>query len=168
MHYSTSKTKLSDPINQENRMASYQALEQLYKEGKIKQIGVSNYTKAHLQHLIDHCTIIPHVHQFELHPCLHQPDILDLCHQNNIQIQAYSSLGEGKLIDGTVPINGLQDIATKYNTTQAIILLRWAIQHHYAIIPKSKSPSRVKQNTDIWTIELSSQVSGEKKKGLNN
>ncbi|CAO3607471.1 unnamed protein product [Cunninghamella echinulata] len=138
-------------------MASYQALEQLYKEGKIKQIGVSNYTKVHLQHLIDHCTIIPHVHQFELHPCLYQPDILDLCHQNNIQIQAYSSLGEGKLIDGTVPINGLQDMVTKYNTTQAIILLRWAIQHHYAIIPKSKSPSRVKQNADIWTIELSSQ-----------
>ncbi|CAO3638708.1 unnamed protein product [Cunninghamella blakesleeana] len=153
----TSKTKLSDPINQENRMGSYRALEQLYKEGKIKQIGVSNYTKAHLEHLIENCTIIPHVHQFELHPCLYQPDILELCKKNKIQIQAYSSLGEGKLIDGTTPIDGLKEIAMKYDTTEAIVLLRWAIQHQYAIIPKSKTPHRVKQNANIWKIELSSQ-----------
>lgn len=156
---STSKTKLSDPINQVNRMESYRALEQLYNEGKIKQIGISNYTKAHLEHLIENCTIIPHVHQFELHPCLYQPDILELCKKNKIQIQAYSSLGEGKLIDGTVHIDGLKEMAMKYNTTEAIILLRWAIQHQYAIIPKSKTPHRVKQNADIWKIELSPQVS---------
>ncbi|CAO3589836.1 unnamed protein product [Absidia cylindrospora] len=155
----TSKTKLSDPRNQENRMASYRALEQLYKEGKIKQIGVSNFTKGHLQHLLDHCTIIPHLHQFELHPCLHQPDILDLCKRQNIQIQAYSSLGEGKLIDGTVCINGLKETTSRYQqaTTEAVVLLRWAIQHGWAIIPKSTSPERVQQNATVWNIELSSE-----------
>lgn len=157
---STSKTKLSDPVNQENRMASYRALEQLYKEGKVKQIGISNYTKGHLQHLLDHCMIIPHVHQFELHPCLHQPDILALCNQHNIQIQAYSSLGEGKLIDGTVCINGLQEIASTHQpqVSEAVVLLRWALQHGWAIIPKSTSPQRVQQNATVWDIDLSSKV----------
>jgi diketogulonate reductase-like aldo/keto reductase len=161
--YSTSKTKLSDPVNQENRMASYRALEQLYKEGKVKQIGVSNYTKDHLQHLLDHCTIIPHVHQFELHPCLHQPDILRLCNQHNIQIQAYSSLGEGKLVDGTVRIDGLREITSTQQpqVSEATVLLRWTLQHGWAIIPKSTSPQRVQQNASVWDIELPSKVKGK-------
>ncbi|KAI8092713.1 NADP-dependent oxidoreductase domain-containing protein [Halteromyces radiatus] len=153
----TSKTKLSDPVNQQNRMASYRALEQLYKEGKIRHIGVSNYTTAHLQHLLDHCTVIPHIHQFELHPCLYQPSLLQLCNQHQIQIQAYSSLGEGKLIDGTVCIDGLKDIAAAHHTSEPTVLLRWALQHQWAIIPKSTSPQRVQNNAMVWNLNLSSQ-----------
>ncbi|KAI8339199.1 NADP-dependent oxidoreductase domain-containing protein [Chlamydoabsidia padenii] len=151
----TSKTKLSDPVNQKNRTESYRALETLYKEGKIKQIGISNYTTTHLQHLLENASITPHVHQFELHPCLHQPDLLKLCQQHNIQVQAYSSLGEGKLIDGTVCVEGLKDIATRLQSSEALVLLRWALQHHWAIIPKSTSPHRVQENADVWNIELS-------------
>ncbi|SAM00913.1 hypothetical protein [Absidia glauca] len=151
----TSKTKLSDPVNQHNRTESYRALETLYNNGKVKQIGISNYTPAHLRHLLAHATITPHVHQFELHPCLHQPELIDLCHSHGIQIQAYSSLGEGKLIDGTVCVTGLDDIAARSRSTPPLVLLRWALQHHFAVIPKSTSPHRVQENAGVWNIDLS-------------
>ncbi|KAI8874571.1 Aldo/keto reductase, partial [Backusella circina FSU 941] len=151
----TSKTKLSDPINQENRDESYRALEQLYNESKIKHIGVSNYTTRHLRHLLDTCTVKPHLHQFELHPCLYQPDILELCQANQIQVQAYSSLGEGKLINGEVDLVEIKHIAEKHNVSKALVLLRWAIQHDNIIIPKSKSPARVSENAKVFDFEIS-------------
>ncbi|ORX48556.1 Aldo/keto reductase [Hesseltinella vesiculosa] len=153
----SAKTKLTDPKNRENRMASYRALEKLYEEGKIKQIGVSNYTVTHLQDLLDHCKIVPHVHQFELHPCLFQKDLVALCERHNIQVQAYSSLGEGALINGTVPLPHLKVIADKHNTTEALVLLRWAIEHRWAIIPKSKSPDRVQENASVWDVSLAAE-----------
>jgi diketogulonate reductase-like aldo/keto reductase len=157
--YSTSKKKLPDPVNQENRTGSYKALEQLHKEGKVKHIGVSNYTTNHLKYLMEVCTITPHVHQFELHPCLYQPEILELCKNNNIQIQAYSSLGEGKLINGEVQIKGLQEIADRLNVSTALVLLRWAVQHDWIIIPKSKTAARIEENARVFTFELSADVS---------
>ncbi|KAI7873052.1 NADP-dependent oxidoreductase domain-containing protein [Spinellus fusiger] len=153
----TSKLKLDNPKNQENRTRSYQALEQLYKEGKIRQIGISNYTIGHLQHLIDTCTVLPHVHQFELHPGLYQKDLISLCEKNHIQVQAYSSLGEGKLVNGKVDIEGLDQISERLNVTKAQVLLRWAIQHGWAVIPKSTSPERVKVNGDIFSFDLTDQ-----------
>lgn len=149
---------MSDPINQENRTGSYKALEQLYKEGKLKHIGVSNYTSKHLTHLLKVCTVTPSVHQFELHPCLYQPDILEICKNNNIQIQAYSSLGEGKLINGEINIPGVQAIADRLGESCALVLLRWAIQHEWIIIPKSKTTDRIKENARVFLFELSIEV----------
>jgi diketogulonate reductase-like aldo/keto reductase len=155
----TSKKKLSDPINQENRTNSYRALEQLYNEGKLKHIGISNYTTKHLSHLLDNCTIIPHVHQFELHPCLYQSDLVDLCQKNNIQIQAYSSLGEGNLINGKIQVDCIEDISERVGVSKALVLLRWAIQHGWIIIPKSKTIDRIKENSQVLSFELSQDVS---------
>jgi diketogulonate reductase-like aldo/keto reductase len=155
----TSKKKLSDPINQENRTNSYRALEQLYNEGKLKNIGISNYTTKHLSCLLDNCKIIPHVHQFELHPCLYQPELLDLCQKNNIQIQAYSSLGEGNLINGKIRIDCIEDISKRLGVSKALILLRWAIQHEWVIIPKSKTTERIKENAQVLNFELDKNVS---------
>jgi diketogulonate reductase-like aldo/keto reductase len=153
------KKKLADPINKENRMGSYRALEQLYKEGKIKHIGVSNYTHDHLSHLLETCTITPQVHQFELHPCLYQPEILELCKKSNIQVQAYSSLGEGALINGQVKIDSLDDISNRLNKSKALILLRWAVQHEWIIIPKSKTVDRIQENAQVLSFEISQDVS---------
>ncbi|KAI9262418.1 NADP-dependent oxidoreductase domain-containing protein [Phascolomyces articulosus] len=147
----TAKKKLSDPVNQENRMGSYRALETLYREGKVRHIGVSNYTARHLEYLLDHCEIKPHVHQFELHPRLVQQDILTLCDKHQIQIQAYSSLGEGKLLTDEDVLN----VVKQRDTAQ--VLLRWAIQHGWAVIPKSSSPDRVSSNAKIISIELSDE-----------
>lgn len=154
----TSKKKLSDPINQKNRTDSYRALEKLYNEGKLKHIGVSNYTTAHLSHLLDNCNIIPHVHQFELHPCLYQPELLDLCQKNNIQIQAYSSLGEGNLINGKFQIDCLENISQRVGKSKALVLLRWAVQHGWIIIPKSRTIDRIKENAKVLFFELSQSV----------
>lgn len=155
----TSKKKLSDTVNEENRTNSYKALEKLYSEGKVKHIGVSNYTEKHLNHLLSVCTVIPHVHQFELHPCLYQPGILEICKKNSIQIQAYSSLGEGSLINGDVKIGCLQDTAQKLNQSKALVLLRWAVQHGWIIIPKSKTTARVKENANVLSFEIPKDVS---------
>ncbi|KAI8970212.1 NADP-dependent oxidoreductase domain-containing protein [Mycotypha africana] len=153
----TSKTKLLDPINEENRTNSYRALEQLYNEGKLNHIGVSNYTEKHLRHLLSVCSVVPHVHQFELHPCLHQPELLKLCSENNIQIQAYSSLGEGALINGKIKIECLDNIAKKHNVSVALVLLRWSVQHGRAIIPKTSSTARVRENANVFSFELSKE-----------
>ncbi|RCI01466.1 hypothetical protein CU098_011578 [Rhizopus stolonifer] len=153
----TAKKKLSDPINQTNRTESYRALEQLYKEGKLKHIGVSNYTVNHLKYLLGHCTIVPHVHQFELHPCLFQEDLFDLCQKNKIQIQAYSSLGEGQLVNGEIQIPHLQTIADKLNVSIALVLLRWAVQHGWLIIPKSKTATRIRENAAVFSFNIEDQ-----------
>ncbi|KAG1404542.1 hypothetical protein G6F60_004253 [Rhizopus arrhizus] len=153
----TSKKQLNDPINAENRIGSYKALEQLYREGKVKQIGVSNFTSKHLNELLQVCEVIPHVHQFELHPCLYQPELLEICQKNNIQVQAYSSLGEGKLVNGEVKVDGLEEIAQRLQVSPAVVLLRWAVQHDWIIIPKSKTPERVKENAKSLEVKLSEE-----------
>ncbi|KAI9272453.1 NADP-dependent oxidoreductase domain-containing protein [Sporodiniella umbellata] len=153
----TSKTKLTDSINAENRLGSYRALEQLHKEGKLKQIGISNFTPKHMTEIIELCTIKPHVHQFELHPCLYQPEILEICKEHHIQVQAYSSLGEGKLVNGEIELDSLKDIAQKHNVSTAVVLLRWAVQHDWIVIPKSKTPVRVKENMEALNIYLSNE-----------
>lgn len=147
-------------MNRENRLGSYRALEKLYHEGKIKHIGVSNFTARHLEDLLEYCTIVPHVHQFELHPRLVQQDVLSLCAKHKIQVQAYSSLGEGNLLqdpDIVIPDSSL---------SRAQVLLRWAIQHGWAVIPKSSSPDRVAANADVFSFELSKEAS--KKVGLHD
>ena len=135
-------------------MGSYRALETLYREGKVRHIGISNYTVKHLEHLLEHCEIIPHVHQFELHPRLVQQDILNLCDKHEIQIQAYSSLGEGKLLTDEAVL----DIVKKEKGDTAQILLRWAIQHGWIVIPKSSSSDRVSSNANVLSLELSEEV----------
>lgn len=140
-----------------NRTGSYQALEKLYKEGKVKHIGVSNYTPKHLTHLLSVCEIVPHVHQFELHPCLYQPDVLEICKQHKIQVQAYSSLGEGNLVNGEIAVPSLEKVVERVNQPRALVLLRWAIQHGWIIIPKSKSVDRIKENARVFSFELSKE-----------
>lgn len=139
----------------------------MYREGKVKQIGVSNFTSKHLNELLQVCEVIPHVHQFELHPCLYQPEILEICQKNNIQVQAYSSLGEGKLVNGEVKVDGLEEIAQRLQVSPAVVLLRWAVQHDWIIIPKSKTPERVKENARSLEIKLSEEVSQKKKEESN-
>ncbi|KAF9951430.1 hypothetical protein BGZ72_007045 [Mortierella alpina] len=126
----TAKLKLPDPQNAKNRMESWHALEDLYHAKKLRSIGVSNYTVKHLTQLVErsrhdhqhHPTlstnasitqsgtqssartiVVPHVHQFEMHPRLLQRDLLGFCGHHRIQVQAYSSLGEGRLIALTPP-----------------------------------------------------------------
>jgi len=144
--------KAASPKNRIKRMQTWQLLESLYKEGKLRAIGVSNYTVPHLTDLLSYCTVIPMVNQIEMHPKLYPIDIIDFCNSNNIKAWAYSSLGTGNLIKNDIVVK----IATKCQVSPALVLLRWAIQKGTGIIPKTTSESRMKENfTGVFLFSLS-------------
>lgn len=156
----TQGLKPEDPMNETNRQGSWEALEKLYSEGKVRSIGVCNYTKKHLTHLLSHCKVVPQVHQFELHPLLYQDEqkeIIELTKKHNIRVEAYSSLGEGHLVNGKIKIPVIKEIADKHKVTEAQVLLRWGYQHDAIVIPKSVTPERIKINSEIFHFELSKE-----------
>jgi len=153
----THKLNHSDPKHAENRKGSWKALEKLYTEGKVRSIGISNYTHRHITELLSYCAVIPQILQFELHPLLYQKDIIDLCKKHNIQVQAYSSIGQGKLVNGKIGIPILKEIADKHGVTPAQVLLKWGYQHDAIVIPKSVTPERISLNANIFNFELTEQ-----------
>jgi len=149
--------------NQKKRKSSWQALEALYREGKCRAIGVSNYKIEHLTDILEYCEIIPAVNQIEFHPKLFPKEIIEFCEKYNIHVWAYSSLGQGKLLDDPVVV----EIANQNNLTPALILLRWALQKGTAIIPKSKSEERILENLKIFQFVLD-PLSMERLDALND
>jgi len=130
---------------------TWKALEKLYKDGKVRAIGVSNFLINHLKDVMDKCEIVPMVNQIEFHPHLIQWDLLNFCKSNKIQVEAWSPLMRGKVNE----IPEIVNIAKKYNKTPAQIVLRWDLQHEVITIPKSVRKERIKENSDIFDFELS-------------
>ncbi|MCV9951458.1 aldo/keto reductase [Paenibacillus sp. BT-177] len=129
---------------------AWRALESLYKEGRIKAIGVSNFQIHHLEDLMKDAEIKPMVNQVEFHPQLTQAELLQFCQKNNIQMEAWSPLMQGQLLDHPV----LQDIANKYGKSVAQVILRWDVQQGVVTIPKSTKAHRIVENADIFDFEL--------------
>lgn len=138
------------PVNK-LRIDSYKALEQLYKNKKVRAIGVSNFTVEHLKELMEQTEIIPAVNQVEFSPFLYQKELLQFCKENKIQVVGYSPLTQGKRLGDPT----LVDIASKYNKTTAQILIRWQIEHDIVVIPKSINPVRIKENFEVFDFEIS-------------
>jgi diketogulonate reductase-like aldo/keto reductase len=137
-------------------------MEKLYAEGKIRAIGVSNYTVHHLMSLFATATIKPSVLQTELHPLWLDKELVVFCRKHQIQIEAYSSLGEGAFLDGRRTLAPVSKAVADSNgtITAAQVLLRWAVQHQYVVIPKSSTPARIIENiTGLFDKPLSEQVS---------
>ncbi|MEA5031408.1 MAG: aldo/keto reductase, partial [Sphaerochaeta sp.] len=111
---------------------TWRAMTELYKQGKVRAIGVSNFQIHHLKDILDASDVVPAVNQIELHPLLNQKDIRDFCQLNNIVVEAWSPLMKGNL---DLPV--LLDLAKKYQKSPAQIVLRWHIQHGVVVIPKS-------------------------------
>ncbi|MBD5639629.1 aldo/keto reductase [Clostridium botulinum] len=132
---------------------TWKALEKLYKEGRVKAIGVSNFLVDHLKWLLEDVEIMPMVNQVEFHPQLIQKELMEFCSKNNIQLEAWSPLMRGKVFE----IELLQDIAKKYEKTISQIVLRWDLQMGVVTIPKSVTPSRIKENADIFDFEISKE-----------
>jgi diketogulonate reductase-like aldo/keto reductase len=131
---------------------TYKAMEKLYKEGKIKAIGVCNFNEEHLQRLLDECEVPPAVNQVECHPFLAQDELKNFCHKHNIFIEAWSPLMQGgEVLNHPV----VQGIADDHNKTGAQVILRWHLQNNSIVIPKSVTPSRIKENFDVFNFELS-------------
>ncbi len=135
------------------RQETWQAMEQIYKSGKAKTIGVSNYTIKHLEEMNSYAKIPPVVNQVEFHPFLYQKELLDYCKQNNIIIEAYCPLVHGeKLHDPRIG-----EIAQKYDKTNAQVLLRWSLQHGNIVIPKSTHRERLEENFQVFDFELAGE-----------
>lgn len=130
---------------------TWQALTELYHEGRVRAIGVSNFHIHHLKDILDTSDVVPAVDQIELHPLLNQKEIRDFCQMNNIVVEAWSPLMKGNL---DLPV--LEQLAKAYGKTPAQIVLRWHIQHGVVIIPKSVHDHRIRENAHIFDFSLSS------------
>jgi diketogulonate reductase-like aldo/keto reductase len=131
----------------------YKALEYLYKQGRVKAIGVSNFQVHHLEDLMKDAEIKPVINQIEFHPYLTQSKVREYCKNNNIQVEAWSPLMTGKLLENKV----LKDIANKYNKTIAQIILRWDIDSGVVTIPKSTNENRIIENSNIFDFSLKNE-----------
>lgn len=141
---------------------TWRALEKLYREGKVKAIGVSNFKIHHLEELLAQCAEKPAVNQVELHPLLSQEDLRTFCQLNEIKVEAWSPLSRGRFLDEPV----LTKIAQNHNKSSAQVILRWHLQNEIVAIPKSVTASRLKENADIFDFALT-QEEIEKINGLN-
>jgi diketogulonate reductase-like aldo/keto reductase len=133
------------------RKKAWKALEELKAAGKAKSIGVSNYTIKHLEEMKKYASEMPAVNQVELHVFLQQPELVEYCRQHNIAVEAYSPLAHAQVgMDDPV----LQELAAKHGKTFAQIMLRWCVQQGFVVLPKSVTPSRVKENAEIFDFVL--------------
>ncbi|QNK90503.1 aldo/keto reductase [Sporosarcina sp. resist] len=129
---------------------AWRALETLYKEGRVKAIGVSNFQIHHLEDLMKDAEIKPMVNQVEYHPRLTQKELSGFCRKQDIQLEAWSPLMAGQLLDNT----DLQEIADKYGKSIAQVILRWDLQNGVITIPKSTKEHRIAENATVFDFEL--------------
>jgi diketogulonate reductase-like aldo/keto reductase len=132
---------------------TWKALEYLYKEKRVKAIGVSNFLKHHLEDLLSDVDIVPMVNQLEFHPYLLQQQLQDFCKSHQIQYEAWSPLMQGKAFD----IEELQRIAQAYDKSVAQLLIRWNLQKGVITIPKSSNRDRIAQNADVFDFMISDE-----------
>ncbi|KAL9097555.1 MAG: hypothetical protein Q9165_000451 [Trypethelium subeluteriae] len=145
--------------------STWHAMEELHSQGLAKSIGISNYNGALVLDVLRYAKVVPQALQIEHHPYLTQEGLLKLCRDNGIAVTAYSSFGPASFIEldmvaaKNAPLlfdhKTVQGIAEKHNKTPAQILLRWATQRGVAVIPKSNNQSRLAQNLDVCSFDLS-------------
>ncbi|MDQ1097244.1 MULTISPECIES: aldo/keto reductase [Chryseobacterium] len=132
---------------------AWKAMEELYDEGKIKAIGVCNFTVEKLEELKTTAKVSPVINQIELHPVFQQKELQVYNRENNIITQPWSPLGNGnsELLNNS----SLKSIAEKHHKTVAQVILRWHLQEGFCVIPKSVTPSRIEENFNVFDFELS-------------
>ncbi|MCJ1344198.1 hypothetical protein MMC31_002401, partial [Peltigera leucophlebia] len=146
------------------RNGSWRALVEAQQAGKIRSIGVSNYGIHHLDELESYIKELEEVNgkgkggeisvgQWELHPWLTRPDIVQWCQQRGVVIEAYCPMVRGQRLDEPV----LEPLVKKYGKTAAQILIRWSLQKGFVPLPKSVTPSRIEENADVFDFELTAE-----------
>lgn len=133
---------------------TWHAMEELYKQGKAKSIGISNFNPNHIDDITAEADFVPTVNQIQLHPHNAQLATRAYCDRNGIKVESYSPLMRGGIVlqDPVV-----QEIAKAHGKTPAQVVLRWHIQNGLIVIPKSATPERIKENIDIFDFELSAE-----------
>lgn len=137
---------------EEINLETWRAMTDLYKAGKIKAIGVSNFKPHHLEALMK-TEVKPMVNQIEFHPDFMQEETVKYCRENGILVEAWSPLGTGRML--TNP--DLQEIASHYGKSVAQICIRWCIQHDVLPLPKSVTPSRIEENSNVFDFEINAE-----------
>lgn len=132
---------------------TWRAFLDLYEQGKVRAIGVSNFQENHLDELRSFSSIIPAVNQVEFHPLLTQKPLLEYCKKNNIQLEAWSPLMRGQYMDHPV----LMNLAALHGKSVAQIVLRWNLQNGVVTIPKSVTEHHIIENKDIFNFNLTSE-----------
>jgi methylglyoxal/glyoxal reductase len=132
---------------------TWKALEKLYRDGKVRAIGVSNFMQHHLEDLMQDAEIMPMVNQVEFHPRLVQQELVDFCLKNNIRHEAWSPLMQGKVLD----LPEIKAIAEKYGKSTAQVILRWDLQKGVITIPKSVHKERIISNADVFDFSLTDE-----------
>ncbi|QFR01312.1 aldo/keto reductase [Streptomyces phaeolivaceus] len=133
---------------------TFKAFEKLYADGRAKAIGVSNFLPEHLETLIEATDVIPAVNQIELHPHLQQLAAREYHAEQGIATEAWSPLGQGK---GLLEVPAIIAIAQKHGRTPAQVVLRWHLQLGNVVIPKSVTPSRIKENIEVFDFSLDTE-----------
>ena len=130
---------------------TYRALETLYREGKVRAIGVCNFQPAHLDRLLQTAEVVPAVNQIELHPWLQQAELRELHAELGIRTEAWSPLGRGQVLADPVVLA----CAAEHGVTAAQVILRWHIQLGNIALPKASSEARIRENLDVFRFSLS-------------
>ncbi|GHU87191.1 2,5-diketo-D-gluconic acid reductase [Spirochaetia bacterium] len=138
---------------QEANAGTWKAFEELYKAGKVRSIGVSNFHGRHIDALLKTATVAPQVNQIRLCPGDTQDEVVAYSRKHNILLEAYSPLGVGKIFDSPE----IQGFAKKYNRSIAQVCIRWSLQRGYLPLPKSVTPARIAENTHVFDFELSAE-----------
>lgn len=138
--------------NPERMRSTWKAMEESYRRGLVRSIGVCNFELPQLEYLLAHCEIAPMINQIEHTPLLHDPKLLAFCLEHGIQVIAWAPLLRGHF-DGT----GIPEIAERYGRSPAQLLLRWNIQQGIIPIPKSRNPARLAENFHVFDFELSQE-----------
>jgi len=160
------------------RRQSWRVFERLKQQGKASSIGVSNFTIRHLTELLADTDTVPAINQVEFHPYLYQRELLDFCVARGIVVEAYCPLTQGQRLNDPKLVAMARKYAaassqpparrTKFSLmpdasrddgskSPAQVLIRWAIQHHLVVIPKSANPSRIRENADVFDFDITGE-----------
>ena len=152
IHWPANELQFGKDANQLN-VDTWKAMERLHEEGLIRSIGLSNFMQHHAEPVMAKANICPMVDQIEYHPGFSQKECVEFCQKNNILVEAWSPLGRGNVLDNPL----LKSIAANHGKSVAQVVIRWVMQTGVLPLVKSVTPSRIKENFDVFDFELSQQ-----------
>lgn len=152
IHWPANKKQFGDKADELNAQ-TWKAFEKLYKEGRIKAIGLSNFQEHHIEKLLETAEIQPMVDQLEIHPGWTQKETVEYCQKKGIVVEAWSPLGRSTVLNSET----LLEIASHYNKSVAQVCLRWEIQNGVLPLPKSVHKERILANLDVFDFEINEE-----------
>lgn len=152
IHWPANRKQFGDEAKRINA-ETWKALEELYAEGKVKAIGLSNFLPHHIEELMETAKVKPMVNQIEFHPGWAQLEVSGYCQKNDIVVEAWSPLGRKAVLDNEV----LKGIGEKHGKKTAQVCVRWIMQHGILPLPKTVNPERMAENADVFDFELTAE-----------